>query len=70
MNTHKSTEEIFHNNIGHKIKAEVIASDEKYAIIFEGLLDKIICNQFFIKLEDKTIEMFRYEDLRNLKIIG
>jgi len=70
MSIHKNAEEIFSKNLGHKIKAEVIASDEKYTVIFKGVLDEIICNQFFIKHEDKTVEMFRYEDIRNIQIIG
>jgi len=64
----KNADEIFKDNIGSNIKAEVFSSQQGN-IIFEGVLDDIVRNQFFIKNDNKTVVMFRYEDLRNLQII-
>ncbi|WP_297419036.1 hypothetical protein [Clostridium sp.] len=57
-------ENLFINNINHKIKAELITD-----ITFEGILKKIFCNTFLIETENGLTEMFRYEDVRSLKVI-
>lgn len=65
---HKTAEEIFHNNIKHKIIAEVMSKSD--FVIFEGTIIDIVCNQIFIEELNSTVSMFRYEDIRHLQVLS
>lgn len=63
-----NAEEIFKSNLGKIIYTEV-RQDEEEMLKFKGVLLKIFHNIFVLKTEDGNIEMFRYEDLRYLKVL-
>lgn len=64
--THKTAEELFNKNIGEIVSVSLIPETER----MKGKLKEIKCNCFFIENEYGFIEMFRYEDLRGLKVIS
>lgn len=69
--THKTAEELFNKNIGEIVSVSLISETElKEGIRMKGKLKEIRCNCFFIENEYGFIEMFRYEDLRGLKVIS
>lgn len=68
---HKTAEELFSKNVGEIISVSLISETElKEGIRMKGKLKEIRCNCFFIENEYGSIEMFRYEDLRGLKVIS
>lgn len=75
-----SVETRFNKNIGKKIRAEVFTDQLKKektnnsyqtaidSLSFEGVITELICNTFIIETE-KGIEIFRWEDIRNLQVL-
>ncbi|BDR74276.1 hypothetical protein K144316041_p21150 (plasmid) [Clostridium tetani] len=68
---HKTTKELFNKNIGEIISVSLISETElREEIRMKGKLKEVRCNCFFIENEDGFIEMFRYEDLKYLKVLS
>lgn len=68
---HKASEELFNKNIGEIVSVSLISETElKEEIRMKGKLKEVRCNCFFIENKDGLIEMFRYEDLKYLKVLS